>query len=366
VQAKLEVGSAADTHEQEADRIATQVMHMPEPLAGRACACGGRCRSWQASQEPPGRGIMPAGEAAAPPAVGEVLRSPGQALDPATRAFMEPRLGRDFSTVRVHADGAAAASASSLNARAYTAGPHIVFASGEYEPRTAEGGRLLAHELAHVVQQSGGGAVVQRAPAPENPTQLEPAKSAPTLGAPARAGNSMSTLRAKSAEVQRRLQDFSGLKEWRLAFHASSDETFREISQLTRETSKLKTELREILDKWYFTLVENTRLTDTQRRLDDTMTRLGEEYWKLRWPSDAEKAYELQSQKVEAGLVHEQAAITAEIGRLDKAGTRPSQGPYESLLARLNKLSIAVDKMWDAEIQAQAKYTGSGPVSHAQ
>jgi hypothetical protein len=74
----------------------------------------------------------------------------------------------------------------------------------------------------------------------------------------------------------------------------------------------------------------------------------------------------LQSQKVEAGLVHEQAGIIAEIGRLDKAGTRPSQGPYESLLARLNKLSVAVDKMWDAEIQAQAKYTGPGPVSHAQ
>jgi Domain of unknown function (DUF4157) len=309
---------------------------------------------------------MPAGEAAAPPAVGEVLRSPGQALDPATRAFMEPRLGHDLSTVRVHTDGAAAASASSVNARAYTVGPHIVFASREYAPRTAEGGRLLAHELAHVVQQSGGGAVVQRAPAPKKTTQLEPAKSGPTLGMPARAGNGMSTLRAKSAEVQRQLQGFSGLKEWRLAFHASRDETFREISQLTRETSKLQAELREILDKWYFTLVENTRLTDIQRRLDDTMKRLGEAYWKLRWPSDAEKAYELQSQKMEAGLVHEQAAITAEIGGLDKAGTPPSPDQYESLLARLNKLSVAVDKMWDAEIQAQAKYTGSGPVSRSQ
>ena len=110
-------------------------------------------------------GLLPVGEAAAPPAVRKcyALRA---SSDPATRAFMEPRLGHDFSTVRVHADGAAAASASSLSARAYTAGPRIVFASGEYAPRTAEGGRLLAHELAHVVQQSGGGAVVQRAPAP--------------------------------------------------------------------------------------------------------------------------------------------------------------------------------------------------------
>ena len=89
-----------------------------------------------------------------PPIVHEVLRSPGQPLDAATRSFFEPRFGHDFSRVRVHADGEAAGAASAVFARAYTVGSHIAFGSGEYAPATAKGKRLLAHELTHVVQQS--------------------------------------------------------------------------------------------------------------------------------------------------------------------------------------------------------------------
>jgi hypothetical protein len=88
-----------------------------------------------------------------PPVVREVLRSPGQALDPGTRAFMEPRFGYDFSRVRVHADARAAESARAVDALAYTVGPHVVFGRRQYAPQTGEGQRLLAHELAHVVQQ---------------------------------------------------------------------------------------------------------------------------------------------------------------------------------------------------------------------
>ena len=62
-----------------------------------------------------------------PPIVHEVLHSPGQPLDPATRAFMEPRFGHDFSTVRVHTDARAAASARTVNALAYTVGRDVVF-----------------------------------------------------------------------------------------------------------------------------------------------------------------------------------------------------------------------------------------------
>jgi hypothetical protein len=88
-----------------------------------------------------------------PAIVDEVLRSPGQPLDGATRAFMEPRFGHDFSQVRVHADGHASQSAQAVNALAYTAGKRIVFASGQYAPGTSAGNHLLAHELTHVVQQ---------------------------------------------------------------------------------------------------------------------------------------------------------------------------------------------------------------------
>ena len=92
---------------------------------------------------------------AVPTIVHEVLTAPGQPLDLATRALMERRFGHDFGRVRVHADSRAAESARSVLARAYTVGPHIVFGDGQYAPGTHQGSELLAHELAHTVQQAG-------------------------------------------------------------------------------------------------------------------------------------------------------------------------------------------------------------------
>lgn len=89
----------------------------------------------------------------APPIVHEVLRSPGQPLDTSTRSFMEPRFGYDFSAVRVHTDARAAESARAVGAQAYTCGKRLVFDSGQYAPHTLDGRELLAHELAHAVQQ---------------------------------------------------------------------------------------------------------------------------------------------------------------------------------------------------------------------
>ncbi len=89
-----------------------------------------------------------------PPIVHEVLSSPGQPLDAGTRAFMEPRLGHDFSQVRVHTDERATKSARSVNALAYTVGKDVVFGAGQYAPETSEGRRLMVHELTHVVQQT--------------------------------------------------------------------------------------------------------------------------------------------------------------------------------------------------------------------
>ena len=79
--------------------------------------------------------------------------SAGRPLDPRVRAFAEPRFGHDFARVRIHTDRSAAASARALGARAYTVGRDVVFAEGEYRPQTTAGRWLLAHELAHVVQQ---------------------------------------------------------------------------------------------------------------------------------------------------------------------------------------------------------------------
>jgi hypothetical protein len=92
---------------------------------------------------------------AVPAGVQEALRSPGKPLDARTRAFMEPRFGHDFSNVRVHDDAQAAASARAVNAHAYTVGNDIVFDSGRYDASSETGRRLLAHELAHTIQQRG-------------------------------------------------------------------------------------------------------------------------------------------------------------------------------------------------------------------
>lgn len=161
IQTKLAINKPGDEYEQEADRVADQVMRMSEPKLQRACACGGecpKCKADQLSQEasrlqPKRARASETMQDSAPQIVHEVLQSPGQSLDTATRAYMEPRFGHDFSRVRVHNDIKAAESAKTINALAYTAGRDVVFGAGQFAPEHASGRRLLAHELTHVVQQ---------------------------------------------------------------------------------------------------------------------------------------------------------------------------------------------------------------------
>jgi hypothetical protein len=90
-----------------------------------------------------------------PEVVQQVLASPGQAPGDDTRRLLESRFGHDFGKVRVHADTLASDSARAVGARAYTVGNHVVFGAGQYQPGTRSGLHLLAHEMAHVVQQGG-------------------------------------------------------------------------------------------------------------------------------------------------------------------------------------------------------------------
>ena len=186
VQAKLKIGAPNDEYEQEADRVADAVMRMPEysfrtpaapadsPARGavqRKCAAcssgGGVCpecaEELQAKRQP--------GEALAinPQLQAKIqnLHGEGQRLHESERVFFESRFRADFSQVRVHAGTAAAVAAQAVNARAFTIGSDIVFEHGQYSPETAPGRRLLAHELAHVIQQRGsrlpaGGQTLQR------------------------------------------------------------------------------------------------------------------------------------------------------------------------------------------------------------
>ncbi len=185
LQAALKIGQPNDPYEQEADRVADRVVRMPEPgtveisaqsngrSVQRVCA---PCAQEYAAAKRENRAVMranlcpkcaeeeslkiqrksEASVSSASPVPDNFVSSlgAGQPLDFATRAYFEPRFGMDFSSVRLHTNSRATESASSINALAYTLGNDVVFGAGQYQPETAQGKRLLAHELTHVVQQT--------------------------------------------------------------------------------------------------------------------------------------------------------------------------------------------------------------------
>jgi len=209
VQPKLEINEPGDAYEQEADAMAERVMQAAAPDPGQLLAapvnsikrkcetCGKeeekeeheedkeetesklvqrklvqrKCASCEKEEEEEKklqRKESGNENTKLSSTVFQVLQSGGQPLDRAIRAFMEPRFGFDFGNVQVHNDTLAHQSAKAINALAYTWQNRIVFGEGQYQPHSSKGKRLLAHELTHVVQQSGNKVNrVQRAPADE-------------------------------------------------------------------------------------------------------------------------------------------------------------------------------------------------------
>jgi hypothetical protein len=168
IQPKLKINAPGDRFEQEADRVAEQVMRMPEPLVQRKpqwapptqsnpfaiqrmCdACAKDEKETLQAKSAGNTGGMVA------PGIAQQIqnsRGGGKPMDPGTRTFMESRFGTDFGKVRIHADKNAALFNQRLQARAFTFGRDVYFNQGHYSPCSVEGRRLLAHELVHVVQQ---------------------------------------------------------------------------------------------------------------------------------------------------------------------------------------------------------------------
>ncbi len=167
-QAKLTIGQPNDKFEQQADRVADQVIAMPDPKLQHQPASdeektlqtkplverveeSAEDESIQAKSNPgETHAVSPSLETRI-----NSLKGGGQPLDSSARSFFEPRFGYDFSHVRVHTDGNANQIARSVNARAFTLGENVVFGAGEYQPHSQEGKRFLGHELTHVMQQNG-------------------------------------------------------------------------------------------------------------------------------------------------------------------------------------------------------------------
>jgi hypothetical protein len=198
VQAKLRVSEPGDAFEQEADRVADQVVssdattqvagRVGASLAQRACR---QCEEDEDEKHGAGRDATLQRKAAggagdgATQATQASIPSGGEPLSDSVRGYFEPRFGQDFGGVRVHADAGAAESARSLGALAYTVGGDIVFGEGQYAPQTDGGRRLLAHELAHTIQQdamSGSEPVVMRQDDPEH--RPSPSAGLPSIPVP--------------------------------------------------------------------------------------------------------------------------------------------------------------------------------------
>jgi hypothetical protein len=189
MQAKLVVGEVNDPLEHEADRVADQVMRMPDNtpavtpaslrLSRKCAVCEEGGRTLANSER--GSVTTPSGSEA-PSVVHDVLRSGGQPLDPSSRVFMERRFGYSFADVRIHADAAAGESAQAIGAYAYASGNHIVFAPSKHDPGSYQGRKLLAHELAHTIQQRPGIGHVARAAMANSDADEEEANAGTSAG----------------------------------------------------------------------------------------------------------------------------------------------------------------------------------------
>jgi hypothetical protein len=172
IQAKLTIGQPNDKYEQEADRVADEVMRMPEPQVQRqmeeeetlqAQFLGEQITPLVQRQVEPEEELLQAeGHPGHTPEVTpdlesriQALKGGGQPLRKSERAFFEPRFGQEFGHVRIHSNSEVAKMARQMNAKAFTAGRDILFGAGQYAPHTYHGKRLLSHELTHMVQQGG-------------------------------------------------------------------------------------------------------------------------------------------------------------------------------------------------------------------
>lgn len=159
IQTALLVNEPGDVYEQEAERVAEYVMRMPDLEQLQRGENNEEVEQIELQHHDEEAVLQRSSSNSVPKLTAELkktisgLQGSGEPLAPATRAFMEPRFGHDFSAVRVHTDATAAQTAQALSAHAYTVGRNIVFSVGQYQPEELAGRRLLAHELSHVVQQ---------------------------------------------------------------------------------------------------------------------------------------------------------------------------------------------------------------------
>ena len=247
-------------------------MRKPDPnisLASGMRQLSRRCAAFEQEKgemvRPKAAGAANAAATKAPASVHEVLRSPGEPLDAATRAYFEPRFGHDLSRVRVHTDDRARASSAALQALAYAAGHHIAFAAGAYAPYSSTGRKLLAHELAHVVQQAGAPTLVVRQPKPtpaEEPDEpLEAALEREAL---------LERIAKESRALEQQLEPaFESWEEQQDPFFVREDPGQRRLeAELAKERKQMSADLANAQQRLFAEEKEFLKLQDQRDQLE--------------------------------------------------------------------------------------------------
>ena len=329
LQAKLTVSDPGDAFEQEADRVADQVMRMAEPASvQRKCdGCEELRRTAQAAPAAPRVDAATENSIAA-------LSGRGSVLPDAVRGFMEPRFNADFSAVRIHNDAHASELARAVNAQAFTVGRNVVFGAGHYAPETESGRRLLAHELAHVLQSNGGSGTLHRqkataldvtVPDPQGIAEFEPAFAYPWQNPHVRAkvfpGREMALRAFLYIEKRKDL-------EAELAKGAFSGAALKEIGgEIVAERDRLNTEL-----------AEHARLLTKAQA--DLKAAAAQKKAHLADPGVRDRSRTKAALQQQHGvLARNAAAQRARIAELEKRGDKISRGEQAELDKRRDMLS---------------------------
>ncbi len=262
---RLKLSRPQEPAEIEADRMADTALRPPGPAPLPIAAVPGACvqRKCAECEEEEQEEIQrkavdgaPAHETAGiePPPGG---LGAGEPLPGHLRAFFEPRFGHDFSQVRIHTDSRASQAARAVNALAYTVGADVVFGSGQYQPASSEGRRLLAHELTHVVQQGQGGTSIPM-PAPDSAPEREADRAGREAGETARPVHvaiqtglgvmrqeqSPDELRKRLEQVRRDLGTGTGVRSPQAAASLRDEEQRLSAALAQAETQELQRQLK--------------------------------------------------------------------------------------------------------------------------
>lgn len=327
----------------------------------------------------------------------------GQPLDEATRAFMEPRFGHNFSQVRVHTDAESARSAAAARALAYTVGNDIVFAPGRYAPDSSEGRHLLAHELTHVAQQDAGS--VAGTPLVSGLTISDPGDSY-EQAAEATARRIVAAEGAEGAEAMRMppaispasLQGVAGIQRWTMPIVTlkSNDELLRdgsngdlqaikEISDFSGATDDQRIAMiRTLLNQSWVGPRDEYALEAIWRSFGDRVMTMAAAHMDL-WRQSADRGAELKEtvpqvkplvtkfpqdvkDVVTNYLFMNRQVTTAEMGRLGIPATddTPMLDPNDAQTRQIQGLqqaAAAVAKLQTAQEDARQIYVGYNVIS---